>query len=95
MKFLPSESKCRCFGFVKKVDSVVRASLKEWSLQYSLIVSLFGSSLRNQSIQTAKPVTCIGLGLGIMMDIAISVSMVWILYHKKTGFQKRVQFLLI
>ncbi|KAH8994391.1 hypothetical protein EDB86DRAFT_3078247 [Lactarius hatsudake] len=37
------------------------------------------------------PVTCIGLGSGVVADILIAASMCWFLYHKKTGFARRVQ----
>ncbi|KAH9028365.1 hypothetical protein EDB85DRAFT_1612514 [Lactarius pseudohatsudake] len=34
------------------------------------------------------PVTCIGLGSGVVADILIAVSMCWFLYHKRTGFAR-------
>ncbi|KAH8995520.1 hypothetical protein EDB86DRAFT_3077553 [Lactarius hatsudake] len=38
------------------------------------------------------PVTCIGLGSAVVADILIAVSMCWFLYHKRTGFARRVPF---
>ncbi|KAH9169019.1 hypothetical protein EDB89DRAFT_2231556 [Lactarius sanguifluus] len=40
------------------------------------------------------PVTCIGLGSGVVADILIAVSMCWFLYHKKTGFARTDSMLL-
>ncbi|KAH9031378.1 hypothetical protein EDB85DRAFT_2146193 [Lactarius pseudohatsudake] len=37
-------------------------------------------------------VTCIGLGSAVVANILIAVSMCWLLYHKRTGFARRVQF---
>ena len=35
-----------------------------------------------------QPVTCIGLGSGVLADALIAFSMCWYLYHKRTGFAR-------
>ncbi|KAH9013178.1 hypothetical protein EDB83DRAFT_2321797 [Lactarius deliciosus] len=44
------------------------------------------------SLTDWQPVTCIGMGSAVAADILIAVSMCWFLYHKRTGFARRVQF---
>ncbi|KAN0137168.1 hypothetical protein V8E53_005165 [Lactarius tabidus] len=34
------------------------------------------------------PITCIGLGSGVVADALIAFSMCWFLYHKRTGFAR-------
>jgi hypothetical protein len=86
------QSVCVIFlGITQKFKSVLRAVLKIWSRYDSLIVSFELHLFHTCLLLTAwQAVTCIGLGSGVVADILIAVSMCWFLYHKRTGFTRRV-----
>ncbi|KAI9443521.1 hypothetical protein H4582DRAFT_1202719 [Lactarius indigo] len=53
------------------------------------VFTVRAAALRFWSRYTALvPVTCIGLGSGVVADILIAGSMCWFLYHKRTGFAR-------
>ena len=39
-----------------------------------------------------QPIICIGLGTGVLADGLIAISMCWFLYHKRTGWARKVDF---
>ena len=77
----------------KNLRPFVRAALGSWSRYTSLIVRFAVHLLYIRLFLMAwQPVTCIGLGSGVVADILIAVSMCIFLSHKRTGFARRVHF---
>src|SRR6266702_5103439 len=77
----------------RNLKPLVRAALKYWSRYTSLIVSFDLHLFHIRLLWTAwQPVTCIGLGAGVVADILIAFSMCWFLYHKRTGYARQVNF---
>ena len=81
-------------GITEKFYPVLRAVLKTWSRYTALIVSFVLHLFQSLLLTAWQPVTCIGLGTGVLADALIAFSMCWYLYRKRTGFSRHVHFLL-
>ena len=83
-------------GITQKLKLDVRAALKTWS-RYSILTvsSDFHLFCLRLLLTVWQPITCIGLGTGTVADALIAFSMCWFLYHKRTGFARRVYFSLL
>ena len=80
-------------GISRRLKPVHRAELRAWSRYTSLIVSSdFHVSHTRLLLSAWQPVTCIGLGSGVVADALIAITMCWSLYHKRTGFARQVKF---
>ena len=80
-------------GITQKFKLDLRAALKTYSRYSILTVSSDLHLFRIRLFLTAwQPITCIGLGTGTVADALIAFSMCWFLYHKRTGFARRVRF---
>jgi len=59
------------------------------TLALGFVFTVRAATLKSWSrYRSLIPVTCIGLGSGVVADILIAFSMYWFLYHKRTGFAK-------
>ncbi|KAI9450021.1 hypothetical protein BJY52DRAFT_1215664 [Lactarius psammicola] len=55
----------------------------------AFVFTVKAAALKYWSLYTSLiPVTCIALGLGVVADILIALSMCWFLYHQRTGFAR-------
>ncbi|KAH9000035.1 hypothetical protein EDB83DRAFT_2533898 [Lactarius deliciosus] len=79
--------------YARRVYIVGESIIIQSSSPLAFVFTARAAALKFWSRYTSLvPVTCIGLGSGVVADILIAASMCWFLYHKKTGFARRVQF---